>query len=61
MNETILTQGKDYLSDIIGEKQVNIVLIIGGSLVALYVFGIACKVFTHTAVNYKALQNVLKE
>ena len=59
MNKTTLTQGKDFLSDIFGEKQVNIVLIIGGSLVALYVFGIVCKVLTHTAVNYKALQNVL--
>ena len=60
MNKTTLTQGKDFLSDIFGEKQVNIVLIIGGSLAVLYVIGIVCKVFTHTVVNYKALQNVLQ-
>jgi len=60
MNKTTLTQGKDFLSDIFGEKQVNIILILGGSLAALYVFGIVCKVLTHTAVNYKALQNILQ-
>ena len=60
MNKTTLTQGKDLLSDILGERQANIVLIIGGSLAALYVFGVVFKVFTHTATNYKALQNGLQ-
>jgi len=60
MNKTTLTQGKELLTDILGEKQVNLILIIGGSLAALYVFGIVFKVFTHTATNYKALQNVLQ-
>jgi hypothetical protein len=60
MNKTTFTQGKEFLSDIIGEKQANIVIIIGGSLAALYVFGVVFKVFTHTAINYKALQNVLQ-
>ena len=60
MNKTTLTQGKEFLSDIIGEKQANIVLLIGGSLAGFYVFGIACKVFRHTATNYKALQNILR-
>ena len=60
MNKTTFTQGKEFLSDILGEKQVNIILILGGSLAALYVFGIVCKVLTHTAVNYKALQNILQ-
>ena len=60
MNKTTLSNSKGFLSDIFGEKQVNLILIIGGSLAALYVFGIACKVLTHTAVNYKTLQNVLQ-
>jgi hypothetical protein len=60
MNKTTLTQGKDLLSDILGEKQANIVILIGGSLAALYVFGVVFKVFTHTATNYKALQNILQ-
>jgi hypothetical protein len=60
MNKTTLTQGKEFFSDILGERQVNIIFLIGGSLAAIYVFGIACKVFTHTATNYKALQNILQ-
>jgi len=60
MNKTTFTQGKEFLSDILGEKQVNIILIIGGSLAALYVFGIGCKVLAHTSANYKALQNILQ-
>ena len=60
MNKTTLTQGKAILSDIFGEKQVNLILIFGGSLAAIYVFGIVFKVLTHTAINYKALHNVLQ-
>jgi len=60
MNKTTFTQGKEFLSDILGENQVNIILLIGGSLAALYVFGVVCKVLSHTAVNYKALQNILQ-
>ena len=60
MSKTTFTQGKDLLSDIIGEKQANVVILIGGSLVALYVFGVAFKVLTNTAINYRELQNALK-
>ena len=60
MNKTTITKSKDFLADMFGEKQVNLILIFGGSLAALYVFGIVCKVLTLTSVNYKALQNVLQ-
>jgi len=60
MNKTTLTQGKAILSDIFGEKQVNLILIFWGSLAALYVIGVAFRVLTHTATNYKALQNILQ-
>jgi|AP03_1055505.scaffolds.fasta_scaffold03791_2 hypothetical protein len=60
MNKNTLSNSKDFLSDILGEKQVNLILIFGGGLAVLYVFGIVCKVLTHTVVNYKTLQNVLQ-
>jgi len=60
MNKTTIAKSKDFLADMFGEKQVNIAFIIGSGLGLLYLLGIACKVLTHTVVNYKTLQNVLQ-
>jgi len=60
MNKTAITQSKELLSDIFGQRQVNIALTLGGSLLTLYLIGVSCKILTQTAVNYKALKNVLQ-
>lgn len=60
MSKTTLSHSKELLSDIIGERQVNTILIIGGGLAVLYVLGVAFKVLTNTTINYRELQNALK-